>query len=156
MSQTVSILIDLRNSIVAALNAAPNGTFVLPFVAQSYYVPLYDLASPAAMTLKVGAVIHSRGRQLATRGKSRHKPVIGVGVQQRVASSSDPYIDSLMLLCDQIYSYLEKQPQGLNGLTAVSAPYEEPYFPQHLTEISTFTSVFELTYDGLIDTAGGA
>ena len=139
-----SKLIALADAVTAALNA---GAFGQLFTAQRLYRPVFDLADLVDQ-LHVSVVPRSIEREVQDRSSNAVTLAIDIGVQCKPANLSDAALDELMLLVEQLATYLDRRElpdlpdavwQGCRNVPA--------YDPEHLSELGQFTSVLTVTYE---------
>ena len=143
----------LADAIVARLNGAPGGTFVVPFVSRSVMIPYLEIEKATAL-----AVLVAFGSDLVegpyTRAQRLHTITPQVIVVSPVAAPTDanlPYerttaVDQLIELAEQIADYM---PTGLalgSNEAKISNALADPiYDPDELQMKRRFLSVIRLT-----------
>ncbi len=146
----MSLVVDVAEAVVAALNTAPAETFQQPLVAERQYKPEYDLAQ--LKTLRVTVV--PRKIEIASLGRNvnQHDVAVDVAVQKKVASTSTQELDPLMALVEQIADYLRLRrltlgKDGAGGSALWVKTENVPiYSPEHLEQKQVFTSVLTVTF----------
>ena len=142
-----------RNARVAeAVKAALNDAFVGTFVAARKYAPASKLADLAE--LRVTVFSRENPREFVTRKHSRRDFVVDVGVQKRLASTTDPSaaggnaeLDDLLGLAEAIADALPPGwVAGDTGAQLVKVEHEPTVDRAHLLQYRAFTNVVTLTF----------
>jgi hypothetical protein len=140
----MSIIADIADAVVAALNAAPAGTFDQVFTAQRTYLPQFDLKDMA--DLHVTVVPKGTEMALAGRGLAQSDVQIDLAVQKKLSAGApdNTEIDALMGLVERIADFVRST--GTFGPALWLKTDNVPiYTPDHLRELGQFTSVLTLT-----------
>lgn len=138
----MAVIADIADAVVAALNAAPNGTFSHAFTAVRHYLPVFDLKE--MKDLHVTVVPKGVEMSMAGRGLMQTDLQIDLAVQKKLFIADNSEIDSLMNLMQEIYEFVRAR--GRFGQAAWIRTENVPiYSPEHLSELRQFTSVLTLT-----------
>ena len=144
----MSLVINVADAVKVELNAAPEGTFSLAFIAERRVLPEFELKD--LTELKVTVVPKRLEITGATRAASQYEITIDIGVQKKLTPGSgdvDTKVTALLTLVDQIADYLRRRPLiDLPGVTWVSIANDPVYAPEHLFEKRVFTSILTATY----------
>lgn len=141
----MSLIIDIADAVVAALNAAPEGTFAQSFTAQRMYLPQFDLKEMS--DLHVTVVPKGTEIQPGTRNTGRYDCSIDVGVQKKLANAQDlSEVDSLLTLAEGIAEYFRNKVLSPVQAAWVRSEHTHLYAQDHLRELGQFTSVVTLTF----------
>ena len=141
-----AMLAEIGDKVVAALNAA---SMVLPFTAARSYLPIKALKELA--DLRVTVVTAEQEVEIRDRSHSlRWDDRIDIGIQQRVAPGDNADVDPLVELTEQIITELAQTTPVFqltsNKATAVLVTNEPVFDPDHMAELSLFTSVVSVFY----------
>lgn len=137
-----AIAIEIANAVVGALNAA---TLSQSFTAARHYVPKFKLKDTDALTVAV--VPRSVSGVVFDRARDSEDYVIDIGIMKRVPGLVQADIDALMYLVQQIGDLFgRKKLTGYESARCVAGDNNPIYAPDHLLELSQFTSVQSLTF----------
>lgn len=144
-----AVLIQIADAVTAELNGA---TLSQDFTAVRVYVPLHD--NQELVDLKVTVVPNGRHSTLLDRGgRAFNDYVVDVGVQKSLPQG--PLTDvQLNAACDPLMSFAEEivslfYTHVLTTYPAArctSIKNEPVYYPAHVDQQGTFTSVVSLTF----------
>lgn len=132
------MIVQIAEAVKDSLNGA---TFSLPFVATRRYLVRAKLADMA--TLHVTVVPATLEISKATRTRHEHEYAVDVGVQQRY-SAEVTEVDALILLVEEIADHLRQNPVA--GAHFVGIENKPVVLPEHMEELSQFTSVLRAYY----------
>ena len=136
------IVSDIADAVVAAINAAPSGTFILGFQAVRDYLPTYELKDMG--TLHVTVVPKASDMSVPTRGVRQRDVKIDVAVQQRLQTVDTFSVDPLANLVEQIADYLGGLGRVGNA-GFVGAENNPLWIQEHLDSMKQFTGVVTIT-----------
>ena len=143
----MSIATNRADAVKAELNAAPAGTFSIPFVATRRVFPEFDLSE--LKNLNVTVVPKSVEIATQTRSMCYRDVTVDIGIQKKLDKSPglDEDVSVLGVVVDEITDYLRQR-------TLSEAPYavwvnvknDPVYSLEHLSENRVFTSVLTVMY----------
>jgi hypothetical protein len=148
----MATVIDIADAIVTDLNA---GSFLFPFTAERWYVPIRDLKDLTNETQPTISVVPLTvaGTLLSRGGQFMEQYDVGIGIQKSIGGGQMTpaqiiaACDPLMTFCEQLMNFFAAKAL-LSYPSAVCTQHKlEPiYSPQHLDERRVFTSVLTLTF----------
>lgn len=137
----MAIIVDIAEEIKEDLNVT---TFADPFEATRAYVPQFELEEME--DLHVTVVPKVVEDVIEARNKQRREYEIDIAVQLRLIDEAIGTIDKRMELVEEITNHLRNR-TFLDGAAQWVKTRNEPiYDPEHINELSQFTSIITLTY----------
>ncbi len=141
----MAIIVDIAEAIKEELNAT---TFFDPFEATRAYVPQFTLEEME--DLHVTVVPKTLESTIEARNRQRREYEIDIAVQLRLIDETNGVIDKRMDLVEEIMDHFRALdftlPDAL-GLAQWIRSKNEPIFaPEHIDQLSQFTSIITLTY----------
>lgn len=137
-----AVIVEIAEAVVAAIEAA---TLSQPATVERAYVPVHERTDLADLTISV--VPTAINTTLLDRTpRHMHEYTIDVGIQQAAANELTT-LDPLMLVAQEIMDLFRGLP--LTGYTAAKCTdaQNQPIFvPEHLDEMTVFTSVVRLVF----------
>ena len=143
-----SVVITIADAIVAALIAAPAGTFLMPITPVRRLLPVYDVTKNHELMISVVP----KGREIGVRDRSEAQNdwLIDIGVQKKVgkevpgSDGLEADVDVLLELVEQIGNHLFKKTMADAYWTSTAnVPI---YSPEHLKDNRLFTGILTLSY----------
>jgi hypothetical protein len=140
------MITEITEAVVTALNTYASGIDPVPFVAIRKYVPQFELAD--LKTLRVVVVPISNESTPATRGKMENDVTVSIGVMKKLEGETESDIDPLVLLAENIATFLDKQDlvSGDMKIMWLSSEHKPIYSAQEIQNKKVFTSVIAVTY----------
>ena len=136
------------DAIAAALNAAPGGTFAMPFEAVRVYLPGFDLEE--LETLRVTVVPAAFEPSHLSRSHVQKELTVDVGVHARLPQGTEPYapaanavIDAHVGLLEQIAAFFK--PGQYGGATFVRCSADSIADPEQLRMNNVFFAFARVT-----------
>jgi len=144
----MSRLTDLADAVVAALNAAPGGTFSTAFEASRSVLPRVTNADEIESVRVLVSPAGVPSVETRTRKLTAHRLRVTVGVQQKLGDDEEAEVAALGTLVDEIVDYLIGRDAG--GATFVELANSPFCSEKHLVENRVFTSLIVVTYSALV------
>jgi protein-disulfide isomerase len=150
----VSVLTTIADAIVTLLNAAAGESAPLgeDFAAERVYLPEYDSAAAAGLSVQVFCTSIASNKQAGTRANAEQTYTVRVAVYERVDQEDDDRCDELQTFVEKIHDLLRtgsarhitvgSDQASLVDPTSIDVPYD----PAHLQTHSTFASLVTLNY----------
>jgi hypothetical protein len=148
-----SYFLQVADSIVTELNAAPAGTFTRELGSvQGIFDPHRDL--PEIADLRVDVVIGDRKSQPLSRVSKRNLLRVDIAFRQHISGEPESkaeteQLEGLVAVAEEVEAFFTNPPRRLQF--ADFAVWHEteliyPYLPSHLGGKRQFTSLLRLTY----------
>jgi hypothetical protein len=139
-----SKIIDITEAVKDRLNAAPGGTFVLPFTAVRVYRPSDKLE--ALENLSVQVIPGPYERERISRGSVQKTHSVAVLVQRRVESETNADIDPLTELCEQIADYIGPGEIGATGASWTGTEHSPLYDEENMQNLKVFSNAVQFAF----------
>lgn len=144
----MSVILDIADAVVAALNAASLGQ---AFTAERLYVPVYEIR--LLSDLRVSVIVASEESERLSRASRLCTYRVDVGVQKRIGTGAmteaeiRTACDPLMMLAEEIGDLFDGEAlAGYSQAKCTETSMRVLYLPQMIDTHRVFTNVVTLTF----------